>query len=177
MLTFDPPEEEKEYHAAYYQRNKEKLLAQNKQWAEKNKDKLKKYSAEYYKKNKTAMLEKQKAAKCFFEKENPILARLAAAKHRANKLNLPFNLDISDLVIPEYCPILGLPLVNYIGSGKGFRPDSISLDRKIPELGYIKGNVEVISHLANSMKNSATWEELVKFARAVLDREEFVNAL
>jgi len=167
MNTLDPPEEEKEYHAAYYQRNKEKLLAHNKQWAEKNKDKLKKYTAEYYKKNKTAMLENRKAAKCFFEKENPVLARLAAAKHRANKLKVPFNLDISDLIIPEYCPILGIPLVNYIGAGKGFRPDSISLDRNIPELGYIKGNVQIISGLANLMKNNATPEQLIAFAEWV----------
>ena len=42
--------------------------------------------------------------------------------------------------------------------------DSPSIDRLIPELGYIKGNVNVISLRANIIKNNATKDELIKIA-------------
>jgi hypothetical protein len=47
---------------------------------------------------------------------------------------------------------------------------SPTLDRIIPELGYVAGNVEVVSHQANSMKGEASAEQLVTFARVVLAR-------
>lgn len=81
------------------------------------------------------------------------------AKMRAKKRGLPFDIEISDIVIPTHCPVLGIPLV----SGRG-RPNdgSPSLDKYIPELGYVKGNVNVISHKANAMKSNATTDETRK---------------
>ena len=63
--------------------------------------------------------------------------------------------------VPEFCPVLGIKLVPY-NNGSGFHIDSPSLDRIKPELGYIKGNVRVISNRANLLKNNATVEELEK---------------
>jgi len=97
-------------------------------------------------------------------KANPAQQILKTARHRAKKRGLPFNLDISDIVLPEKCPILKLPLKLNMGTGAGGRNDSYSLDRIIPSLGYVKGNVQVISHKANSMKYSASPEELLLFA-------------
>lgn len=45
----------------------------------------------------------------------------------------------------------------------------MSIDRIFPHLGYVKNNIQVISHKANRMKNSATLDELELFARWVLD--------
>jgi hypothetical protein len=86
---------------------------------------------------------------------------LSSAKGRAKKFNLPFSFTIADFDIPQYCPILGLELE--VGDG---RPglNSPSLDRIIPNLGYVKGNVEVISYRANKIKSDATPEELQKIA-------------
>jgi hypothetical protein len=58
--------------------------------------------------------------------------------------------------------------ISPVGSG----PFSASLDRIIPELGYIKGNVRVISLLANQMKWNATKEQLLTFCRGVLALEK-----
>jgi hypothetical protein len=91
---------------------------------------------------------------------NPESYLLARARHRAKTDGLPFDLHLADIVIPETCPILGVPLARQAGSCAG--PNSPSLDRIIPALGYVKGNVQVISHKANSLKRDGTLAELVK---------------
>lgn len=87
-----------------------------------------------------------------------------AAKGRAKKYGLEFNIDESDIVIPEYCPVLGFKL--RVDSDGDRRPKqfSPSLDRINPAKGYVKGNVRVISLKANTIKSDASVEEL----RAVL---------
>lgn len=45
-----------------------------------------------------------------------------------------------------------------------------SIDRIDNSLGYIPGNVEVITKKANSMKNGASNEELLNFANAVISK-------
>lgn len=83
------------------------------------------------------------------------------ARERATRFGLPFSITKADIVIPEVCPVLGLPL----SFGKGVLHDgSPSLDRIIPERGYVRGNIEVISHRANTIKNSSSPEELRKIA-------------
>jgi hypothetical protein len=80
------------------------------------------------------------------------------AKVRAKKKGLPFNLELSDIIIPEFCPIFGMRLEK--SQGKGAVDRSPSLDRIRSEKGYVKGNVWVISNKANTMKSNATVEEL-----------------
>ena len=42
--------------------------------------------------------------------EQYIKEMIRHAKNRADTANLPFNLTIDDITIPEKCPILGTPL-------------------------------------------------------------------
>lgn len=84
---------------------------------------------------------------------------LAQAKYRAKKLGLPFNITAEDLVVPRLCPALGIPLRRNVGS-TGYHPNSPSVDRIVPELGYTKGNIVVISNRANTLKRDATAFEL-----------------
>ena len=79
-----------------------------------------------------------------------------AARVRARKANVPFNLEFSDIIIPETCPILGVKLERGLVKDRDSSP---SLDRLVPELGYVKGNVFAISHLANRIKNNGTADE------------------
>lgn len=84
---------------------------------------------------------------------------LSIAKYRAKKKRLPFNIEAEDIPIPSRCPILGIPLAT-----GGSQQSSPTVDRIIPELGYTKGNVIVISGLANSIKASGTPIEILKVA-------------
>lgn len=87
------------------------------------------------------------------------------AKQRALKYNLDFNIEESDIIVPTVCPILEVPIK---WGKKGEYEYSPSLDRIDNEKGYIKGNIMVISKRANTMKNSATIQELKTFCKNIL---------
>lgn len=86
------------------------------------------------------------------------------ARIRAEKVDVPFNLTTSYVasIIPDTCPVFGTPFV-LVGNGS-VCAESASLDRLIPAKGYVQGNVVVISHRANTIKNNATAEEVSRVA-------------
>ena len=81
-----------------------------------------------------------------------------AAKSRSAFKGTEFGLELTDIVIPDKCPVFG---VKFDRTYK-WRP---SLDRIDSTKGYTKDNVWVISNLANMMKNTATLEELRMFGK------------
>lgn len=87
---------------------------------------------------------------------------LRGCKNRAKRSKLPFDKELSDIVVPKLCPALGIPL--FRADGKTFNQNVASVDRIIPELGYVKSNIQIISKKANTMKNCATQEQLLLFA-------------
>lgn len=91
----------------------------------------------------------------------PAVRLLAKARQRAIKRGVPFSLTLEDVVVPDVCPVLGIPLA--IGD-KVFGPNSPTLDRLRSDLGYEPGNVAVISFRANLIKNNATAEEVEQVA-------------
>ncbi len=64
------------------------------------------------------------------------------------------------LPLPTHCPVFGIEL-NYIAGtkGGGFRYNSPSLDKYIPELGYVVGNTRIVSWRYNCLKRDSTPEE------------------
>jgi hypothetical protein len=76
---------------------------------------------------------------------------------RALKKGLAFDLTPEDILAPVHCPVLGIKL-EYGASVANFA--SPTVDRLRPELGYVKGNVNVISHRANTIKSNATSAEV-----------------
>ena len=97
-----------------------------------------------------------------WNKNNLEKGMLRFAKRRATRDGLPFTIELCDIVIPKVCPILGRPLEKSFGR---IGLNSPTLDRIIPALGYIKGNVWVISWRANSLKKNGTLEEFKALVR------------
>jgi hypothetical protein len=85
---------------------------------------------------------------------------LRGAKQRAKIKGIEFTIDVSDIELPDYCPLLEIPMHVNSRNGVSNLDDSYSLDRIDSSKGYIKGNVWVISRRANVIKNNATLEEL-----------------
>ena len=89
---------------------------------------------------------------------------LSSSKKRASCLNKPHDITTNYLIsiAPKQCPVFGWEL-KYGGGQKS--KQSPSLDRRDPRKGYTQDNVQIISLLANLMKNEATPEELKLFAQ------------
>ena len=133
-----------------------------------NKDKQKKYNKKY-KENLEPLI------KIIRQKNNHIRAykkdirkhMLKNAKARAIKNNYEFSITKEDIHIPEVCPYLGIKLISgtYKERAIGAAP---TIDRIDPTKGYTPENIEVISDLANRMKQNASKEQLITFAKSIL---------
>lgn len=88
---------------------------------------------------------------------------LRDARRRAKKKNLPFDIDLDYLesLVVDKCPVFNTNF-SFGLDGSGLKPTSPSLDRFVPELGYVKGNLSFISHRANSIKHNASVDDLEK---------------
>ncbi len=85
------------------------------------------------------------------------LAIVRGARRRAKLNGLAFSIGVDDFDVPELCPALGIPLrCNPVTAS----PCSPTLDRVINSLGYVRGNVVVVSMRANRIKSDATIAEL-----------------
>lgn len=88
--------------------------------------------------------------------EHPDLALIDRARERARRKGLAFSLRREEVRIPARCPALGIPL----RSGGGRNGLSPSLDRLVPDRGYIASNVRVLSDRANQLKGNRTLDDL-----------------
>jgi hypothetical protein len=86
------------------------------------------------------------------------------AKYRANKKGIPFDITEQDIIIPEICPVLGILIMRNANRNSWNSP---SLDRIIPEKGYVRGNIRVISWRANTIKSYGNAEEHRKIAEYI----------
>jgi hypothetical protein len=84
---------------------------------------------------------------------------------RGKKSKKDCNIDITDIEIPEYCPYLNIKLSTDIKDC--YNDNYYSIDRIDSSKGYVKGNIQIISRLANTMKNNATIEQLLVFAENI----------
>ena len=155
----------------------------SKKWRESNKDKVKAYAKERYAKVKELRPTKIPKIPTTYmdfspEKKKEIGERMLKraeanlprylwerAKARSKIRGIEFNIEVSDIVIPDICPVLLIP----IQKNRGIKDNSISLDRIDPTKGYIVGNIMVISYLANAMKRDADIETLKTFANWILN--------
>lgn len=170
-------EQRKIKYAEWSRANAEHVSAQNKAWREANKDTVAISKKEWLRKNYPRLWEVKKAwraahpDKCREWRSNsmerllktPEKLLLKRLRGRVSGLEL----DPEDLIIPELCPLLGIPLKVYTGK-RGAHKDSASVDRIDNTKGYVKGNVWVISHQANTMKSGATKQQLRAFCEAAL---------
>lgn len=91
-------------------------------------------------------------------RKNPIKQTLHQIKCRCKRDGLEFDLEEKDIVVPEVCPVLNIPIKR--NDGSGWHNDSPSVDRIDNNRGYTKDNIRVISNRANRLKCDATLEEL-----------------
>jgi hypothetical protein len=98
-------------------------------------------------------------------KKGHAYTRYNSRKHYAKKKGIIFDVSLDYVVslITDKCPILGIDL-SWCEQNGQVAENSPSLDRIIPSLGYIEGNIVWISTRANRIKNNGTQEEHYKIA-------------
>lgn len=91
-----------------------------------------------------------------FEKRKKQL--IAKIKAQAKLKGIQFNITKDDVEWVSICPILELKIDYYT---ENFRKDgTASFDRKDPNKGYVKGNVFIISNLANMRKSDLNLHQI-----------------
>lgn len=128
------------YEKQYNKDNAKDVAARTRNWRENNPEKV------------------TRARKRFY-RDNPERNLVYEARKRAKTRQVPCTINFEDIVIPSHCPVLGTMLER---SGMNNRDSSPSLDCVIPSLGYVPGNIAVISYRANRIKNDATAEEVLR---------------
>lgn len=130
------------------------------------------YNCNYYEEHRGPLLTAKKCRDTANKKTNADWSRkyrlthseliiLRSARKRAKEDNVPFDIEKQDIKIPSHCPILGIELRHDVKHASYNTP---SLDRIIPHLAYVKGNILVILNKANRMKSEAKPEELMRVA-------------
>lgn len=171
-------EEKRAYSRAYYAKNRDKIRQQqarleltearkayHREYALKNKDRQRANSRAYEHRNPELVAGRKKE----WRKNNPDYMRsyylsvahkamLSQCRVRAKRKGIVCTITLEDIPIPEFCPVLGIPLFHQVG--RGMMHNSPSVDRILPEFGYVRGNVVVISMRANMLKRDATADEL-----------------
>jgi hypothetical protein len=102
--------------------------------------------------------------------QNTFYRQFISRKQKAIKAGIPFTIEFNQLEKPEFCPIFNTKL-NYGWSGLKCRdPNKATIDKLIPELGYVSGNVFIISWRANKLKSDMSINELEKIMKYIKER-------
>lgn len=141
--------------------------AKNKEWREKNPEKVKESqrrwklaNPDYQRPSRTGDAAPPKRNNKKLQKETWQNKAFRRCKYRAADKSVPFEMKSSDLLdsstgeLPIFCPIFPHIRLDY-ASGPDRRCWA-SVDRIVPELGYVTGNVAVISFVANLWKNDGS---------------------
>jgi hypothetical protein len=146
----------------YYQANKDKILAQNKEWQVNNPERCRAYQLQHDRKRETGVTGKMRAM-------------LRGSRKRAKEKGILHTLKVKDLqaMFVTHCPITGREIVwePDLNQILHYNPLGPSLDRTNPSEGYTPSNVRIVSHQGNTWKNNMTLEDaekVVAYLRSIL---------
>jgi hypothetical protein len=105
-----------------------------------------------------------------------VLFSTLIARAKKKDIYLDPELKWSDMPDPneQKCPVFES---NYVMGSGGKCDFSATIDRIKPELGYAKGNLQLLSSLANTIKNNASPEVIEMVGKAVLLKEKTSNVV
>ncbi len=129
------------------------------------------YNKEYYRKYYQKFKEVYAVRNKEFFRQHPNRRLLACAKASAKRRNIEFTLTLEDIKIPEVCPLLQIPITNDFGHTLS----NPSIDRIDNTKGYTKDNIWIISRKANTMKSNASIDELLTFAKGILNLQSRID--
>ena len=118
----------------------------------------------YQQKRRDSGLDKSTEYGRAWRERSPEKYLYSKAKSGATRRGIPFELELSDINIPERCPVFG-----WIFEMNGDKDKAPSVDRIDSSRGYTKDNIQIISWRANDLKSDGTLEELEKLVEFLRD--------
>ena len=112
--------------------------------------------------------------KTLSEKQRHLKMYLHNARSRARRDNVPFDITYEYLekIATDECPVFGTRFewgISNLGKGQT-KQNCPTLDRILPDKGYVKGNVAFISHKANRIKDNGTMQDHYAIADWIWER-------
>lgn len=107
--------------------------------------------------------------------EHSLLSVLYGCKNRAKRTGLDYNLSVNfilDLLKKQEhkCAVSSLLLKPSTANTKVYSdPQTISIDRIDPNIGYVEGNVRLVTYMYNSCKGQWTDEQVKQMCVGVLN--------
>ena len=98
--------------------------------------------------------------------ENKISASFRASQSRSKKDNIPFDIDI-DYLLELYKKQDGKCFYSKIEMSKERGDYTISIDKKEPNLGYVKGNIVLCCWLINNMKRHLGEDRFINMCKTI----------
>jgi hypothetical protein len=173
------------YSKEYYQKNKERMNQQSKDWQAKNPEKTREVRKKHYdsgkgkaarrlwvEKNKEKIKAIKNAYKDKHYSEPNFWITTRISQWRSKDTGVKSNLTtkyLLDLLDKQggLCYYTNEKLVWGARVGKTV-PNSASLDRLIPDRGYVQGNVVWCSFFANTMKGKLTEAEFYEYIKKII---------
>lgn len=147
----------KEYQRQWRSKNKESYLKSSRAYRARNKERINEANKEWNSRHREAI---QKTQRAWVDTPKGRAVRLViAAKVRARKLKVPFNLTAEDVLFPLVLGECEATGILFERTAKARSPFAPSLDRVDPTKGYVKGNVQVVIWALNAMRG--TWGDSV----------------
>lgn len=128
-----------------------------------------KMQRDWYAKQPKEYREERTEATRKWREANPHQYRFTSAKVSARHRDIEWGLEPADIDWPTHCPVFGIELDYKRKNTRAPTDDSPSIDRIDATRGYVKGNVVVVSMLANRIKNSGSWEQIMRVAEFYRD--------
>lgn len=101
-----------------------------------------------------------------YRRANIVKSLFWEAKNRAKARGVEFTITLAGIPpMGTHCPLLGHPFAERVLGVRS--PNTPSLDRIDPTMGYVPGNVWVVGYRANLVKNDGTAEEHAMIAAAM----------
>ena len=177
------PEKVKERNKKYYKANREKIIESNRKYREANIEKARERAKKHYWVNRDKKLKyaneyaksHQKEIKEYrvkWREANPFESRSRVIKRKCRDTGLDFNLDgeyIEQMWNESVgiCPMTGIKMLK---TAKKWEPLSMSVDRIIPDKGYTKGNVRLVSLWYNVVRNKWGDKFTLEMCKRVTER-------
>lgn len=153
------------YQEEYNNKNKDKIKKRRQEYALKNKETirayLKQYHVDYYARNIEHILEYNMK----YNENNHLRRLITNCRTRAKSLNIPYDdADILQVYLQStydqgICEVCGKKLEITLKK-KHYGNNSISIDRIVPENGYVIGNVAIICGECNRQKSDTSLEKM-----------------